>query len=119
VIAERVLDIPAERLIHFERLVALAESALHVPRTDYFGTEVYPDFETKAGVLCSRLIRNHPLPDGNKRVAYLCLTEFVERNGRSWDASEPDEVVDVLEAVAARGMSEEEFLAWVANRIST
>jgi death-on-curing protein len=105
--------------MQFEGLVALADSALHAPRADYFGVEHYPEFELKAAVLCSRLIRNHPLPDGNKRTAYLCLTEFVERNGRVWTSpDDADEVVDVLVAVAARQLSEGELAQWIQSRMT-
>jgi len=108
-----VLGISAERLMMFDRLVHLAESALYAPRAAYFGVEQYPEFEMKAAVLCSRLIRNHPLPDGNKRTAYLCLTEFVERNGLLWPSPDPDEVVALLEGLAARAVSEEELARWI------
>ena len=101
----------------FERLVALAESALHAPRADYFGVEQYPEFEVKGAVLCSRLIRNHPLPDGNKRTAYICLRGFVERNDRVWIPPDVDEAVAILEGVAARTVSEEELVVWVESRI--
>jgi death-on-curing protein len=67
--------------------------------------------------LCSRLIRNHPLPDGNKRTAYLCLREFAERNGRRWTSPDPDEAADILEAVAARVVTEDELAEWVAQRL--
>lgn len=71
----------------------------------------------KAAVLCSRLIRNHPLPDGNKRVAYLCLREFVARNGRQWTSASVEETVDVLEGVAARTIEEDAFAEWVRARV--
>jgi death-on-curing protein len=116
-IAEAVLEIPAERLIEFDRVVPLAESALHAPRASFLGTEAYPEFEVKAAVLCSRLIRNHPLPDGNKRTAYLCLTEFVERNGHVWVSADPDETVEVMAGVAAREIGEDELTHWVRARL--
>jgi death on curing protein len=72
----------------------------------------------KAAVLCSRLIRNHSLPDGNKRTAYLCLRLFVEQNGRRWRSPDPDEAVEILEAVAARELGEDELARWVEERIS-
>ncbi|MHB8868876.1 MAG: Fic family protein [Thermoleophilia bacterium] len=31
--------------------------------------EFYPDFATKAAVLTVHLVKNHALPDGNKRVS--------------------------------------------------
>jgi hypothetical protein len=37
-----------------------------------------------AAVLCWHLVKNHPLPEGNKRCAFLATVEFVERNGRTW-----------------------------------
>lgn len=42
--------------------------------------ELYPELATKADVLCSRIIRNHPLPDGNKRVGCVALLELIARN---------------------------------------
>lgn len=71
-IAEAVTGIPAHSLAHSRRVIAQAESALSAPTAEFGGHEFYPDFARKATVLCWRLLRNHPLPDGNKRVAYLC-----------------------------------------------
>lgn len=79
-VAEAVLDIPAEDLAHAARL-ELAESALHVPAATFGGVEFYPDLARKTAVLAAQLINDHPLPDGNKRVGYLCVLEFVARNG--------------------------------------
>jgi death on curing protein len=79
--------------------------------------ELYPDFEMKAAVLCSRLIRNHPLPDGNKRVGYLCLREFVARNGYEWHSPGADETVETIEAIAAGRVAELELADWVRERL--
>ena len=80
-IAEAVLDIPAEDLARVAQM-GLAESALHAPAATFGGVEFYPDLARKTAVLAARLIPNHPLPDGNKRVGYLCALEFVARNGK-------------------------------------
>jgi death-on-curing protein len=74
-------------------------------------------------VLCSRLIRNHPLPDGNKRVGYLCLVEFVERSGHVWSPradDDPDgsDTVAVLEGVASRQIGEPALARWIEERIA-
>ena len=69
-IAESVLGVPAEAIAEWPG-IGLAESALHAPAMGFGGVEFYPDMLDKAAVLCVRLARNHPLPDGNKRVAYL------------------------------------------------
>lgn len=67
VIAEWVLGEPADTIEHTARL-ELAESALHAPAASFGGVEFYPDLPVKAAVLCVRLIKNHPLVDGNKRL---------------------------------------------------
>lgn len=119
-ISETVLAIPAEDLARVGRL-ELAESALHAPVAEFGGVEFYPDLARKTAVLASRLIGNHPLPDGNKRVGYLCALEFVARNGGTWvhppDDPEGDETVAMIEGIAAGAIGEDEFTAWIAARL--
>jgi death-on-curing protein len=71
-------------------------------------------------VLCARIGLNHPLPDGNKRTAFLALVEFVERNGRRWGESDrdPEESVAMIEGVAAGSLSEAQPAVWVRSRAS-
>lgn len=61
-----MLGLSAEAIANFDR-IGLAESALAAPQAGFGGVEACPDFETKAAVLCWHLVKNHPLPDGNKR----------------------------------------------------
>ena len=70
-------------------------------------------------MLCRHLIRNHPLPDGNKRTGYLSLREFIARNGYAWrrSKSDPDETVRVIERVAAGELSEFELHKWIEERL--
>lgn len=113
-IAEVATGVPAETLARLPNL-GLAESALIAPAASFQSVDFYPDFADKAAVLCAHIVRNHPLPDGNKRVAFLCLVEFVERNGRGWPKSErdPDEAVAMIEAAAAGALSEAQLAAWI------
>ena len=122
-IAEAVLGNPAEELAHIAKL-DLAESALTAPSATFEGLEFYPTFAEKAAVLCARLIRNHPLPDGNKRVGFLCLVEFVERNGYRWSAPEGDEprgdeTVAMIEGVASGQIDEPTLVRWIEKRLVT
>ena len=55
----------------------LADSALHAPAAGWGGEDFYPDFIDKAAVLLVRLAKNHPLPDGNKRAAWVTLRLFI------------------------------------------
>jgi len=90
-------------------------------RAGFGGVEFSPDLARKTAVLASRLIGNHPLPDGNKRVGELCALEFVVRSGGTWthppDDPEGDETVAMIEGVAAGAIGEDEFTAWMAERL--
>lgn len=118
-IAEAVLDIPAERLARLDR-IGLAESALLSPAAGSSGVDAYPEFATKAAVLCWHLVKNHPLPDGNKRAAFLALRVFVERNGHTWHRSpaDPAETDAVIRGVAAGTVSEAELAEWIGERLA-
>jgi death-on-curing protein len=75
---------------------------LHAPAAGFGETEFYPDFVDKAAVLIVRLAKNHPLPDGNKRVAWVARRLFVEINGWSWsERPSVDEAEQVVLAIAA------------------
>lgn len=111
-IAEAVLGVPAEEIARWPG-IGLAESALHAPAAGFEGVEFYPDVVDKAAVLCVRLARNHPLPDGNKRVAYLALLEFPSRNGIEWMPPSVEETVATVEDVAAGRTSERELADWL------
>ena len=62
------------------RVVSLASSKLSMSASGWQGQEAYPEPAQKAGLLAARLAKNHPLPDGNKRAAWLAMIEF--RPGR-------------------------------------
>jgi death-on-curing protein len=111
-IAEAVLGVPAEEIARWPG-IGLAESALHAPAAAFEGVEFYPDVIEKAAVLCARLARNHPLPDGNKRVAYLALLELLARNGVEWKPPSVEETVATIEGVAAGRVSERELAEWL------
>jgi prophage maintenance system killer protein len=86
--------------------IELAESALHAPAAGIGETEFHPDFIDKAAVLLLRLAKNHPLPDGNKRAAWVSLRLFVERGGGwLWGAASGGSVCGFVgggEGVASR-----------------
>jgi death-on-curing protein len=58
----------------------LLESAAARPRTSLFGADAYADIWAKAAALGHSLIRNHPLLDGNKRLAWVAVRTFLELN---------------------------------------
>jgi death-on-curing protein len=111
-IAEAVIGVPAEEIARRPG-IGLADSALHAPAAGFGGVELYPDVIDKAAVLCTRLARNHPLPDGNKRVAYLALLEFLWRNDIEWVPPSVGDTVATIERVAAGTISERELADWL------
>jgi death-on-curing protein len=120
-IAEGALQVRAEDL-YMQVDLPLAESALGAPRAAFGEVEFYPEFAQKVAVLGHRLVANHPLPDGNKRTALLCMMEFAALNGCPWvapeaDGPEGDETVDTMVALAAGDLPLDDFVAWVRDRI--
>jgi death-on-curing protein len=124
-IAEAVLEIPAKKIAE-ESSLHLADSALYAPMAAFAGTEAYPDFATKAAVLCAHLVKNHPLKDGNAPVALIATIEFCQRNGHPWSPPEGDEDGEVtaarLTALAAEPLTEamvEDLAAWIDERMGS
>ncbi len=117
VIGEAILEIAAEDLAR-TIIVPSAESALAAPYASFDGIDFYDDPAERAAICCSRIIRNHPFPDGNKRVGYECMREMLERDGLPWPRPSEDaqEIGDMVEGLAAREVSEREFVAWVRAR---
>jgi len=72
----------------------------------------------KVGVLGYRLARHHAFPDGNKRIAFLAMVEFVERNGGTWTVHSEDRTVEMMIAAAAGSVTEAQFIRWVGEEIS-
>ncbi len=81
-IATHLLSAAPEAVRGLPRL-ALAESAVHAPFASFGGTEPYPGLIEQAAILIERLVRNHPLPDGNKRAAFLLTARFLDANGKA------------------------------------
>jgi len=119
-IASAVLIIEPETLLRTSR-INTAESAVHAPAASFGGVEFHPGLVRKIGVLGYRLVRNHPFPDGNKRVAFLAMVEMAERNGRRWlepiDDPDGDNTVAMMLAASAGHIDEPKFIAWVETRI--
>ena len=84
----------------YVRDVGPLEAAVHRPRTSVLGQDAYPDLFAKAAALLHSLARNHPLVDGNKRLAWLATYVFLAKNDIELDARD-DDAYDLVVAVAA------------------
>ena len=57
------------------------ESAIFRIQATFDGKELYKNIFEKAAALFESLLKNHPFFDGNKRIAFLASTIFLEING--------------------------------------
>ncbi|MBA3420411.1 MAG: type II toxin-antitoxin system death-on-curing family toxin [Thermoleophilaceae bacterium] len=96
--------------------LGLAESALAAPFASFGGYDAYARLIDKAAILIERLARNHPLPDGNKRVAFALTILFLERNGHRWGEPATERDVEMVERVAAGAAEPDEVRAWIDER---
>ena len=99
--------------------LALAESALHAPFASFGGVEAYPTLVEQAAVLLEHLVKNHPLPDANKRAAFLLTARFLDANGLEWGSQDVETDASLIERVAAGQATHEEVVAWIRDRTHT
>ena len=92
------------------RDVGLLEAAVHRPRASVLGQDAYPDLFAKAAALMHSLARNHPLADGNKRLAWLATYVFLAKNGVDVDPDD-DAAYDFVVAVASGEIDDVDAIA--------
>lgn len=98
--------------------MGLAESALHAPQASFGDVDFYPDFIDQAAVLAVHLARNHPLPDGNKRVAWASLRYFLMLNDWEWiERPTVDNAVDAVLHIADGSWGVPELAAWLRPQV--
>lgn len=91
----------------------LLESALSRPR-QRFSYEPESTLFDLAATYGFVLAKNHPFIDGNTRAALAIAALFLELNGFSLDAPEPEAVVMIVN-LAASHLSESEFALWLGD----
>jgi death on curing protein len=70
-------------------------------------------------VLVVRLVKNHPLPDGNKRAAWVTLRLFVEINGWSWQPTPSvDDAERAVLAIASGDWTQDDMVTWLRGHLS-
>lgn len=94
----------------------LLESALARPQQSHAYGDPAPDLADLAAALAYGLARNHPFIDGNKRTAAVCCETFIELNGATLEAEDPDLFPEYL-ALAEGKLAERDFAAWLRERL--
>ena len=88
------------------RDVGLLDSAVARPRSSAFGEDAYSSISLKAAALLHSITNNHALVDGNKRLAWLATTVFLDLNGLAPDLSD-DEAFDLVWEIASTSVDVE------------
>lgn len=87
-----------EDLVHLVRVlgvgpvrdIGLLDSAVARPRSRAFGEDAYSSVSLKAAALLHSIGNNHALVDGNKRLAWLATTVFLDLNGLAPDLTDEE-----------------------------
>lgn len=98
---EHALEIADQLGVPQVRDVGLLDAALHRPAASAFGQDAYRTLLHKAAALFESLVRNHPLVDGNKRLAWTTTVVFLQLNQVGLTRPSDDEVYDFVVATAA------------------
>jgi death-on-curing protein len=98
------------------RDLGLLSSAVHRPQSQMFGVEAYTDLFEKAAALLQSLAVNHPLVDGNKRMAWMSTVVFLDFNGTEMLDVDQDEAYKLVIEVAAGTL---EDVGLIARRLRT
>lgn len=71
-----------------------------------------PDLASLAASYAFGLAKNHAFVDGNKRAAFLAIGLFLDLNGQSFEADQPDAIRAIL-ALASGDLDEDDLAVWI------
>ncbi|GGP61225.1 type II toxin-antitoxin system death-on-curing family toxin [Streptomyces sindenensis] len=93
------------------RDLGLLSSAVHRPQSQMFGVEAYTELFQKAAGLLQSLAVNHPLVDGNKRMAWMSTVVFLDINGTDMVEVDQDEAYKLVIEVAMGSLEDVDQIA--------
>lgn len=100
------------------RDIGLLESACHRPGATAFGADAYPTLCEKAAALLHSLAPNHPLTEGNTRLAWAGARVFLLLNSCDVGYASVDEVEGFVLAVARGELEVPEIAAWIEHHLT-
>ncbi len=114
---ELVLTIHADLLQRYggqpgRRDRGLLESALAQPRMTAGGKETHKTIFDKAAAYGYHVCNNQPFIDGNKRVAFVLMDVFLQKNGREIVASDEEAYVMMM-SLASGKLSKAQLATWL------
>ena len=114
---EVVLTIHADLLQRYGgepglRDVGLLESALAQPKMTFDGKYVHKTLFDKTAAYGFHVCKNHPFVDGNKRVAFVLMDIFLQKNGREIISPE-EEVYKMMMNLASGKLTKVQLSSWL------
>ena len=95
----------------------LLESALAQPRVTFGGKFVHKTLFEKAAAYGFHLCRNHPFVDANKRVAFVFMDLFLQKNG--WEiVADEEEAYSMMIALASGRLTKTGLTSWLKEHSS-
>ena len=104
----------AEGIKPVVRDLGLLEGALARASMTSYGQELYPGLHLKMAATLDSVNRNHPLIDGNKRLAWIVVAATYRVNGQLELAG----TVDEHEALVLKVASDHPELDWIADQLA-
>jgi death-on-curing protein len=95
----------------------LLESALAQPKITVGGKFAHKTLFEKAAAYGFHLCKNHPFVDGNKRVAFVLMDVFLQKNGWEIVASE-EEAYSIMMALASGKLNKARLSSWLKDHSS-
>lgn len=95
----------------------LLESALAQPKITLGGKYAHKTLFNKAAAYGFHVCKNHPFVDGNKRVAFVLMDIFLQKNG--WEIiADEKEAYTMMMSLALGKLSKSELAAWLKEHSS-
>jgi death-on-curing protein len=113
-IALRMFEV-AEGIRPVVRDLGLLESSLARASMTSYGQELYPGIHLKMAATLDSVNRNHPLVDGNKRLAWFVVAATYRVNGYPSLAG----TVEEHEALVLKVASDHPELDWIATQLES
>lgn len=96
----------------------LLESALTQPKITRGGKYAHKTLFDKAAAYGFHVYKNHPFVDGNKRVAFVLMDIFLQKNGWEIVANE-EEAYTIMMSLASGKLNKAELAAWLKGHSAT
>ena len=95
----------------------LLESALAQPKMTVGGKYIHKSLFDKAAAYGYHICMNHPFVDGNKRVAFVLMDIFLQKNG--WEiVAEEEESYTLMISLASSNFSKAQLSSWLKEHSS-